>query len=75
MMSLVGKQEFCSAVDWHPKNDWLVSATDFAGNVTIFDIRSSYPLHVTEHVHSGKIFCGVWKSENLMLTGDCRERA
>ena len=71
MMSLVGKQEFGSAVAWHPSNDWLVSATDYAANVTVFDIRSAFPLHVAEHVHEGKILCGVWKNEEMMMTGDC----
>ena len=47
----------------------LVSSVDYEGSITIFDIRSTFPLQVADHVHKGKAFTGVWKNQDMILTG------
>lgn len=63
-----------SQVCWHPLNHNLVSAVDYNGSITIFDIRSTFPLQVADNVHKGKVFTGVWKDEDTILTGFCYSR-
>ena len=60
---------FTSNLAWHPVNVNLISSVDYEGTVTLFDIRTSFPLQVAENIHKGKIFANAWKNENIVLTG------
>lgn len=57
---------------WNPKNANLLATSDYAGNLTLWDIRTSVPLGVTE-AHEGKALTLVWNDENSIISGgsDC----
>ena len=69
IQTFASRHVFVSQVAWHPVNTNLISAVDYDGSITIYDIRSTFPLHIAENVHKGKMFTGIWKDENIMLTG------
>ena len=54
--------------------DNIFAATDYNGDVRIWDIRAEIPISTTE-LHTGKALCGKWLSneENKIITGgsDC----
>ena len=60
---------FSSDVCWHPTNSYLTSSCDYDGSIIIYDIRSSFPLHVKKAVHQGKAFCLTWKDSDIILSG------
>ena len=70
--------QWVSDVAWHPSNDKVFAAADYAGIVRIWDTRSSTaPLGSTE-AHDGKALCCAWdmdvEGNASILSGgsDCR---
>ena len=69
MLTFASQKQFGSVVRWHPTQSTTVSAMDYAGSVTVFDTRSTFPIHIAEHVQEGKILCGAWKNGEVLLSG------
>lgn len=69
MLTFASQKQFGSVVRWHPAQRSIVATMDYAGSVTLFDLRSVYPIHIAERVQSGKILGGAWKNGETLLSG------
>lgn len=67
--SLETTHSFISDVCWCPNNGYYLAASCYDGSVTLFDIRTTLPLHVLEHVHSDKGLSVEWANPSCIFSG------
>jgi len=69
ILTFSGLRDWVSDVLWHPTNTNTLISCSYEGGISVYDIRSTFPLHSVAGVHHGKAFCECWKNENELLTG------